>query len=126
MSGANESGPAVTGPESEKSMTVKHKVGRFWANVKDWWTANVRHGVRVEVQELPRNQVCDVCHHYIPQEQLFILDSVPYHRECLWESRGVNPHAKDPKDVLPDLSVKRYEPDARDRFYTAPTGAQLN
>lgn len=103
-----------------------NKVGRWWSRVKAWAEAR-RHPAQVfQVADAVR---CPACERVIDLDQPWMAwRGDLYHTDCIARRRGWRLEGP-PADVLPNLSVTRHEPDARDPGYTnaaLPTGTQLN
>lgn len=114
----NNSAPAATGAENGGETVSTNIIGRWARRVKTWALARL-HPARVEGLELAAH--CPVCKRTITTDTSWIVwDGHLWHVECLARRRGWNMSAADPADTLPNRSVNRYQPDAREPGYEPP------
>ena len=98
------------------------KVRPWWQRVKAWLAERLSPAVVLEVVPELR---CRSCHRVIQPADLFVWDSMDYHKDCLARLRSWNLEAEDPADVLPNLSIHRFDAE-REAWPDVPAGARLN
>lgn len=91
-------------------------VRTLWRKVKRWALSHIHPPREIEVP------LCPACRREVKAAPGWIVwNHELWHVACLARRRGWRLDAADPASVLPDLSVRRHEADAREPGYSAPT-----
>lgn len=103
----------------------RNKVGQAWRKVKAWLMARLYPAVVLEVVPIPPGLTCRICVKPIDKlDELFVWNSLDYHKSCLYRERGWDVDAE-PRKVLPNLSIHRFDAE-RAVWPDAPAGARLD